>query len=96
MDYWGHYLPQSDHDLDIVCEVSERVGVELKCFESDEEEIKAREALNDGKFDEFFNAIRAEKRKKTLILLTAVAMQLVPTSKIINANSLSKSTRKLL
>jgi hypothetical protein len=76
MGYWGQNLFQSDPDYDIVDELSERTGLKLHSHEKEEGQIKARNAFNDGKFDELFNTIRAEKKKKTLVLLTAIAMQL--------------------
>ena len=75
MGYWGQYLFQSDPDYDLVGELSERAGFELFFFDSDEEETKARNALDEGKFNELFDAIRGEKKKRTLVLLTAVAMR---------------------
>ncbi|KAF7507876.1 hypothetical protein GJ744_010040 [Endocarpon pusillum] len=72
MCYWGQYLFQSDPDYDVLGELSERAGFELFYFESDEEETKARNALDEGKLNELFDIIREEEKKRSLVLLTAV------------------------
>ncbi len=94
MGYWGQYLFQSDPDYDLVGELSERAGFELFFFESDEEEIKARNALDEGKFNELFDAIRGEKKKRTLVLLTAVAMRAGATVKQNQRNLIGKIYKK--
>lgn len=75
MGYWGEYLFQSDADLDTVAELSDRAGLELYAMEA-EDETAARKAFDDGKFDKLFDEIRAEKKKRTLVFLTMVAMQM--------------------
>lgn len=76
--------------------LSQRAGLELYMFESDEDQTEARNAFDEGTFDELFNVIRAEKKKKTLILLTVLAMQMGARVKTNNANSSKRSTRKLV
>jgi hypothetical protein len=73
--YWGQYLFQSDPDYDIINNLKERAGLDLCFFEAEEDTVKARNVFNEGKFNEFFDIIRAEKTK-TLVLLTATAMHL--------------------
>jgi hypothetical protein len=57
----GDHLFQSDPDLDIVDDLSQKAGVELYSFETEEEEARALKTLNDGKFNELFDVIMAEK-----------------------------------
>ena len=93
MGYWGQYLFQSDPDYDVLGELSERAGFELFFFESDEEETKARNALDEGKFNELFDIIREEK-KRSLVLLTAVAMRVGAKVKQNQRNLIEKIYRK--
>jgi hypothetical protein len=75
MGYWGQHLLRSDPDLDITVALEERTVLKLY-FPDPEEKSKAREELNNGQFDDLFNAIIAEKKKGTLVNFTAIAMQM--------------------
>ncbi|ERF73780.1 hypothetical protein EPUS_08578 [Endocarpon pusillum Z07020] len=92
--YWGQYLFQSDPDYDVLDELSERAGFELFFFESEEEETKARNALDEGEFNELFDIITEEKKKRSLVLLTAVAMRVGAKVKQNQRNLIEKIYKK--
>lgn len=107
MGWWGENLFQSDQDYDIIDDFSEEAGVELFSFEKEEDKATATKALDDGKFNELFDKIKAEPSsdydfipaKYKLVILTALAMQLgakIDTKKRKHVQRIYKHTGQLM